>query len=285
MAMSEKSGYWVPFPGIPEGIRAKYLINGLLLRPFGLFENDLEIDFNQKLHPYLVTQILECCACDKNGEPPEKAFFWDLTIGKRIECVLAIVMSGRASKLPIHLRCLNQTCQEPMEIEFSLEEMAALQHRSDDADPFAIQIDSRNLQFRKPTGGDQLEWLEGSFPDEDAAIKRMIQTLLCNDEEAGFDHEFLIPDEWVKTIDEAMTEVDPLVNFSLTIHCPHCDEDGLYFINLEESLLHELHKAQKNLIETIHRLAARYHWSEQQILSIPPWRRFHYLALIEKEEA
>ncbi|MEA3479568.1 MAG: hypothetical protein U9R60_15400 [Bacteroidota bacterium] len=283
--MSEKSGYWVPFPGIPESTRAKYSINGLFLRPFGLFENDLEIDFNQKLHPYLVTQILECCTRGKNGETPEKAFFWDLTIGKRIECVLAIVMSGRASRLPIHLRCLNQTCQEPMEIEFSLEEMAALQYRSDDAYPFVIQIDSRNLQFRKPTGSDQLEWLKGSFPDEDAAIKRMIQTLLCNDEKAGSDHEFLIPDEWVKTIDEAMAEIDPLVNFSLTIYCPHCDEDGLYTINLEESLLHELHKAQKNLIATIHRLAAHYHWSEQQVLSIPPWRRFHYLALIEKEEA
>lgn len=283
--MSEKTCYWVPFPGIPESTKTKYSINGLLLRPFGLFENDLEIDFNQKLYPYLITQILECCTRDKNGEPSEKAFFWDLTIGKRIECVLAIVMSGRASKLPIHLRCLNQTCQEPMEIEFSLEEVAALQHRTDDADPFAIQIDSRNLQFRKPTGSDQLEWLEDSFPDEDAAIKRMIQTLLCNDEKAGSDHEFLIPDEWVKTIDEAMAEIDPLVNFSLTIHCPHCDEDGLYNINLEESLLCELHQAQKNLIETIHRLAAHYHWSEQQILSIPPWRRFHYLALIEKEEA
>ena len=271
------AGDWVPFPAIPGEIGTRYSVNDLFLRPFGLFGNDLEIDFSQKRRPCLITDILACCTRDMNREIPEKDFFWDLTIGKRIECVLAIVMSGRATGLPVHPRCLNGMCGEPMEIEFSMEEIAALQHRCDNVDPVSIRIDSRALRFRKPTGRDQLGWLETSFPDEDAAVKKLIRTL------GGMDHGASIPDQWVGPIDKAMMEMDPLVNFTLTIHCPHCDGEGLYNINLEERLLRELHKAQENLMGTVHCLAEHYHWSEGQILSIPPWRRRHYLALIEKQ--
>ncbi len=271
------------FPTVPGSIGTRYSVKELSLRPFGLFKEDLEIDFNEKRRPCLITGILACCTRDRNKGTPENDFFWDLTIGKRIECVLAIVMSGRGAGLPVHPRCLNSMCGEPMEIEFSMEEIVALQHQNDDVDPLAIRIDGRELRFRKPTGRDQLGWLETWFPDENGAVKTMIQTLWCKEEKPGLHHEVSIPDQWVRTIDQAMTKIDPLVNFTLTIHCPHCDGEGLYAINLEDHLLHELHKAQENLIGTIHCLAAHYHWSEEQILSIPPWRRLQYLSLIENQ--
>ena len=282
MTSSQDYGCWMPFPAIPERVREQHCVNNLFLRPFGQKENDLEVDFSQKLRPYLVTRILECCTYDQDRQVPERGFFEDLTVGKRIECLMTVVMTGRASGIPVHLRCSDQACREPMEIEFSMDEMTALQHQSDDTDPLAVRIDGRTFEFRKPTGGDQLDWLKGSFPNEDAAVKTMIQTLLCSDDRSS-DHEFQIPDEWVRIIDEALAETDPLVNFSLTVRCPHCSEDGLYSINLEESLIRELHMAQLNLIRTVHRLATYYHWAEEQVLSIPSWRRRHYLALIEKE--
>ncbi|MCP4117235.1 MAG: hypothetical protein GY737_17935 [Desulfobacteraceae bacterium] len=276
-------GDWTPFPAIPGEAGTGYSVTDLFIRPFGLFETDLGINFSQNRRPYLITDILACCTRDMNHGTPEDDFFWDLTIGKRVECLMAIVMSGRASRLPVHPRCLNGMCGEPMEIEFSMEEIAALQHRHDHVDPVAVRIDNREFRFRKPTGRDQLGWLDTPFPDEDAAVRTMIQTLWCRDGTADPDHEAPIPDHWVGTIDNAMMETDPLVNFTLTIHCPHCGREGPYNINLEERLLRELRKARENLIGEIHCLAAHYHWSEGQILSIPPWRRRHYLALIEKQ--
>jgi hypothetical protein len=41
----------------------------------------------------------------------------------------------------------------------------------------------------------------------------------------------------------------------------------------------ELDGAARRLLAEIHRLAARYGWSEEAILSMPPARRRHYLAL------
>lgn len=285
MLTSERADYLVPFPHIPEDIRVKYSINGLFLRPFGVFEDDLNIDFNQKARPSLVTQILQCCTSDKKGKVLEQDFFWDLTVGKRIECLVTIAMLWDLSKLSVHLRCSNEMCQQPMELEISQKEIANLQLQSDKTDSFMIQIGDKSLPIRKPTGRDQIKWLKTPFANEDAAIQWMIRSLLYENEKISPDSdiEYTISDEWVKTIDESMEEFDQLVNLNLMVYCPYCEKEGRYKINLEELSLLKLHKAQRGLLQTIHRLAFYYHWSEEDIFSIPPWRRLHYLALIERE--
>jgi hypothetical protein len=284
MLMSEKLSYLASFSRVPNNLEEKYSTNGLLLRQFGILKDDLNIDFNQNTRPYLVTQLLQCCTRDNNGETLDNRFFWDMTIGKRIECLLTIATLGSSAKLPIQLRCLHETCQEPMEIDISMEELANLQHRSDNNEPFNIQIGEKKLLIRKPTGNDQLKWLKSSFPNEGTAMNTMIRTLLCDEDKICSYQELSISDEWVKTINDAMEEFDPLINFSIAVYCPCCGKQSYHELNLEELLLQELHKAQLNLFQSIHRLAMHYHWSERQILSIPPWRRSYYLSLIEKEE-
>jgi hypothetical protein len=290
MLRLEQHGYLVPFPRVPDSIREKYFIGNLSLRPFGLFENDLEVNFHQKLRPHLVTQVLECCTRDKSGKTPDQAFFWELAVGKRIECLLTIATLRDSSDLSVRLRCLSEACGQQMGVEISIEELATLQHRADDT--FIIRVGDESLPIRKPTGVDQLEWLKGSYPDEDATAKAMIRTLVLDNEKASCgklsrttsNQEGLIPDEWVQPINSAMEEFDPLVNFSLSVYCPYCEKESQYEIDLEELSLRKLHKAQLQLLDVVHRLAVHYHWSEQQIFSIPPWRRSHYLALIEREE-
>jgi hypothetical protein len=82
-----------------------------------------------------------------------------------------------------------------------------------------------------------------------------------------------------------MTELDPVVAFRLLSRCPFCEEENHYEIDLERLALARLHEAQRRLIEVIHGLAAHYHWSEREVLLLPPWRRARYLALIEKERS
>ncbi len=282
--ISERADCWVPFPCVPDNLRAKYSINGLFLRPFGVFKRDIEIDFKQKARPYPVTEILQCCTRDKNGKTPKQNFFWDLTAGKRIECLLTIVMSGYSSKLSIHLCCLNDNCRQPMEVEISQEEIADFQLQNDKADSFMIQIGDKGHLIRKPTGRDQIEWLNTSFANEDAAMKGMLRTLLHGDDKTSSDIRYPMSDERVKTLNKSMDELDPLVNFDLRAYCPYCDKENRYEINLEELSLYKLQEAQKGLLQTIHRLALHYHWREEDVFSIPPWRRYHYLDLIEKEE-
>jgi len=275
MSALERHGSLAPFPRLPAGV------NGLSLRPFGLFRSDLEIDFDQYSRPHLVTQILQCCTTSEYGELPDPDFLWDLTSGKRIECLAMIATSKDSSGLAVHLRCANETCLQEMELEITLHELASIQHPVDGADHFSIQVGDESLPIRKPTGRDQCNWLELSFSDEDTAIRAMIQTLLV---ESSFWGRSSIPDEWVRSIDRAMEEHDPLVNFVLMIPCPHCDLENRHDIDLQELTLDVLRREQLRLLEAVHRLALHYHWGEEQMFSLPPWRFRHYLALIEEEE-
>ncbi len=280
MHMSEKQSLMAPFPQIPDGSREEYSYNDLSLRPFGLFKQDLDVDFNQNLRPYLVTHILQCCTELKNEETPDQRFFWDLKVGKRIECLLTI--AALSSDLSIILKCFNEACNEQIEVDISPGQMVSLFHEADEKDRCIVRIDDKQLVFRKPTGSDQLEWANTSFKDQNEVIKAMIRTLLL-DESASFSKNIPVFDDWIKSVEGAMEEIDPLVNFNLRVRCPYCEKESSYEINLEEIILRKLHEAQLNLLKTVHRIASYYHWTEEQIFSLPPWRRSHYLGLIEKE--
>lgn len=263
-------------------MRAKISHNELYLRPFGVFENDLEIDFEHTVQPLIITQILECCTRDKNGDTLDQTFFWVLTIGERIEYLLTIATLGCSSDLVVCLPCLNKVCKEQMEIEISLESLLDLQQKTYSKDRFMVLIGDERIQMRRPTGNDQLEWLKCSFADKDEAIKAMLKSLISKP--GSFMQEYSISDEWLKNIDSMMDEYDPLVNFNLSVCCPYCEKQDNYEINLEELSLQMLHKAQLRLLEDVHRFAIHYHWCEQQTFSVPPWRRAYYLDLIGKVE-
>ena len=281
MLRPDSRSHMAPFPRLPTNAQAA--IDGLLLRPFGLFREDLEIDFDQYSRPRLVTQILHCCTTSLNGEVPDQAFFWSLSCGKRIECLVTIATLGEPSGLTVRLRCTDETCRQEMEVEVSIHELADLQRRSDETDRFLVQIKDTKVPVRVPTGRDQQDWLEASFDDEGSALKKIIETLLL-----GQPHSFEedpVPDEWVQPINTALEEIDPLVNFVLLVGCPDCGQETLHEIDLQDVSLGMLQRDQLRLLQSVHRLALHYHWSEEQIFGLPPWRYSHYLALIEREES
>lgn len=273
------------FPAIPGSLKSKYGGDELELRLFGLGERDIEIDFEQEFRPFLVTEILQCCTARKTGECVDLDFFRELTIGKRIECLLAIATSGGASEITLQLNCLNEACGELMEIQLSQEEIKGLQPHEEDSQTCRIPVNGRDYFFRKPTGSDQMEWLKSSFPDEETAVEAMIRTLTVRDEAAGTGRETRMSQKWIEAVNEGMKAYDPLVNFDLTVFCPACNQESRCVLDLEEILVRKLYKIQLELLHTVHRLASHYHWTEPQILSLGPRRQAHYLALIDKEEA
>jgi hypothetical protein len=262
----------IPFPGAAD----------LSLRPFGLFAEDLAVDFHRWPRPRIITEILACCCRDRNGRLPDRAFFWDLTISDRIGCLVAIA-SGAGEVLAIAFRCPNEACGEQLEVEIDRETIAELEREIDRTQPVIVEVDGRKLCLRRPTGKDQMSWLDQVFPDEKAAIKAMIRSLLRNGH--GYDEgELDILDDWIETIDLAMKRFDPLVYFTATIRCPACDHEATHAIDLEQVSLQKLSRASEGLLAQVHKLASRYHWTEQEILALPPSRRAAYIRLIEERE-
>src|SRR5215216_3988980 len=104
MSISESHDRLVPFPHVPEAIKSSFSIKELTLRRFGRHESDLNIDFAHWPRPVLITRILESCTRDEGRKRVSENFFWDLTVGKRIEGLLNLIAS-ESSEIEIALVC------------------------------------------------------------------------------------------------------------------------------------------------------------------------------------
>lgn len=255
----------------------------LSLRPFGWLAEDLEIDFDQTSRPHLETQILACCISNQDETKLDQSFFWNLSIGTRTEYLLVLATLPNSSQFNVNLRCSNLECQQQMEIKLALSALIDLQPQSANKNPEII-CESGNFSLRKPTGNDQLAWLEQNFDDESSAIMAIVQTLLPEEQQSAFQQSCSQDEDWIKMLNRVMEESDPLVNFSLQVNCPYCKTNNLQDFDLGAWALQQLNKAQQQLLVTIHRLASYYHWSESEIFTIAPWRRSRYLELINREE-
>lgn len=274
----------VPFPALPETLKNQFSLSDLWLRPFGQEAEDREVNFNQPSRTYLEVQILECCTGDHQGKKPDSSFFWNLEVGKRIECLLAIATSRDRQEFFIPLRCLNSACGEGIEIDFSMEELSKLQISQNEDKLPQIKIGEQIIRLRKPTGWDQLNWLAQSFPNERAAAEVMLKTLIIPEKKGELEPTRINLEQGIAIFNQVMEEVDPLVNFQAQVQCPCCGTQDFHQIDFGAFALKRLQNSQQQLLDMVHCLASFYHWNESEIFAIPPWRRQSYLARIEREQ-
>lgn len=253
----------------------------LHIRAFGQTPEDLDLDFEATSWPHLVTAVLHCCSVGPDGTRLHPAYFWDLTVGERLAALLLVAGLSLGTDLTVLLQCHNPACGQQLEVALSVAELTGLQHKVDTPSSIKIQMGGENLWLRRPTGRDQLQWLASSFKDEKAVRNAMILTLASELPAVWADTQ--VPDEAALIISREMEFLDPLVHFSLRVCCPSCQGEHSYTVDLQELALNSLRQVQQRLLEDIHRLALHYHWSEAEIVALPPWRRAHYLARLEKD--
>ncbi len=262
------------FPSVPSALAEKYAVSASGLRPFGIDESDLAVDFTRQDTPDLVTRLLAQCA-----ETLPTDFFLDLTVGKRLEFLLRLAAGIGRTSFFFSFKC--GACAQELEFELSLEEIAEMQSEADASETVEVKFENKKYVFRKPCGRDQKDWQNSSFADESAAAQAMIRSLQKKSEREAVATRFpQITREIFALIDEAMDEADPLVNFSCRVRCAECGSANDFPIDLCEFALGELSRTQQFLLSAVHRLASRYHWSEKEIFAVPHWRRLKYLALI-----
>lgn len=261
----------IQLPGFSQSIGPDVSV-GVGLRRFGIFEGDLDIDFASANRATLANSLFEACAVDPTGILSE-GFFRELSIGKRIECLLVLAAGGRDAALGFPFKC--EGCGEEIELELTLREISEMQHEADLTETVGVDIGGRRIYFRKPTGRDQEEWSRMKFIDERDAARGMIARLA----ELPGRLEAMKPEK-LSAVEEALEEADPLVNFSCGVSCGECGDLNEHEIDLMETALGMLNRAQNQLIVSVHRLASHYHWSEQEIFAVPDWRRQRYCELI-----
>lgn len=282
MLMELEQNQWIQYNRLPDSFKKRYEIKNIFVRPFGLLKEDLEIDFYGLKRPPLTVEILQCCCRGENGKKLGWDFLLDLPVGKRIELFLVAVTNGGESELSIPLECSNKNCIEQIEMEISLQDIFHFQDQYGEDEHIKVEAGAQEFLLRRPTGKDQLEWLKRDFSDKKAMRRFMMKSLLIAKGKKSTGSEIILSEDMAALIDSAMKDFDPLIDFTVLAGCPHCETENHFSIDLEAFALRNLHQSQMSLFRDINDLANHYHWTEDEILSIPQWRRIHYLEMLEK---
>jgi hypothetical protein len=247
-------------------------------RAFGVALADLDLDLEPGCRPtpHLVTDVLAACLLSSVGDGPDRTTLWRMPVGKRIEALLRIIRLEQPSEIPVKLRCANAACAELIEVGLKIEELLESAGAEELAE-LAVEVGGHVRTIRKPTGLDQLAWLEASFEDDATAERAMAEELLITPVESE------PTDDVVAAVDDALDLHDVLGAFRLSVFCPYCDELFPHELDLAALLLGLIRHAQARLVEEIHAIARAYHWTEGEILSIPPRRRARYISLLNGE--
>ena len=275
----------VPFPALPASLTERFGIGALRLRAYGADAADLDVDFGDRDVLGLEIAILARCTRADPEAPIPPDFFPCLEMSKRTEALLMLAALSSTPLVEVQLRCAGPACREAMEVELSVDELCELQRAAEENGRPAAAIGGERIFFRRPTGLDQAAWRRRRYPDEDSAARAIAESLVVEEFRATFRRLAEGDPAWADTLDRAMHDGDPLVDFRMQVTCPACGAQAGYTVNLIETVLRRLHGVQQHLAAMVHRLALRYHWSEAEIFAVAPWRRERYLALIDREDA
>jgi hypothetical protein len=249
-----------------------------VVRSFGREKRDLDVEFERADRPGLITEILSACLLGGDGSSVEIDRVWDLTVSRRLEYLLRLATAGRPPALPVVVQCRGESCGQVLEVALALDDLVGLQRRAEARDLLEWTEGGEALRFRRPTGRDQGTWRSAVFANAAEARRDIVSTL------AGESATTAIDDS-LEALDAELAAFDPLVAFSVRIACAECGAENEFPVELEELALRELKKRQGQLLQDVHRLAARYHWSETEVFDVAPERRARYLKLIEAEAA
>ena len=136
-------------------------------------------------------------------------------------------------------------------------------------EPDWFALAGKGIQFRLPTGNDQLAASFASQPELELQKRCVIPGTL--------------PEDLLQQLQETMECMAPILSGLLQGACPDCGCSGEFYFDVQTYVLRELMDQAKFVFEDVHLLAAHYHWSERAILNLPRQRRYRYVDAITRE--
>ena len=149
------------------------------------------------------------------------------------------------------------------------------------AGALSLSVSGYEIECRPPNSLDLIA-VEGS-QDAEAARRRVIERCLlaarCVDQECPLDE---LPAEVVEAVVERMAQADPQADVQLDLACPSCAHRWLAPFDIVSFFWSELGDWALRTLRQVHLLARAYGWSQADILALSPWRRQHYIEMVNQ---
>lgn len=183
----------------------------------------------------------------------------DRLFGSRIDCTTACAACGGIMDVSFDsadVRVPEAPRPEPLEL---------------DLEGFALTVrlpDSRDLAAIENARDPEQAWR--------ALVGRCILTCRRGGEDVPVDD---LPDGVLEAVDAAAGEADPQADVVLSLACPDCAAQALVPFDIARQAWARLEHWALAMLAAVDALAARYGWSEAEILALGARRRQHYLDL------
>jgi hypothetical protein len=207
-----------------------------------------------------------------------------LSIADRERILLTVYARTFGMRVETILQC--SSCAEWLEVPLELD--ALLDQPTDsssDAD-HQLAFEMTTLHFCLPDGGSQERAAciarrdpeRGAEALRDACVKEWVDSNGIALPIAS------MPPECQAALEDALRQLDPLFETSVTLICPNCGESTTGAVDGLTLLLAELDPPGR-VFADVARLASAFHWSEAAILALPTRRRRRYVAMLATEVA
>lgn len=168
-------------------------------------------------------------------------------------------------------------CAELLDVSFDLREIRS-HPPANPVDPIAICADDYRVEARPPTLED-LRWLEHCSPIDDLRDFLLARCVVAAEHSGAQVDVADLPALVVDRVSAALSEADPQAETRLSLQCGGCGCSWNALFDIVTFLWRELETWVWRTAEDVDTLAARYGWSEADILAMSPSRRDLYLEL------
>lgn len=271
----------------PDG----YLHREIVLRPLTGREEELLASQSNLSSAKKVTVLLSQCL-QRIGSiaPVTETITRLLTVGDRHYALLQLRALTFGDKVEASIPCPWPDCGKQVDIDFLISQLPI---RSTAIQPVYTLVFSpeamvgiESVEFRLPNGADQ-EIVSPRLAHNEAEA---LTLLLCRCiHRLG---EVVTPSaELIQTlsplarleIEKHMESMMPTVELTMGANCPECGRDFTVPFDIQDFFFGELRISEDLLRREVHYLAYHYHWSEQEILSLPRDKRRAYIEILAEE--
>lgn len=243
-------------------------------RRFASLPDDLDVDCTDTDRVRLAVRVVVRCF---DGLVDEDVLRWP--VRNRIASMLRIAEATFGARLAWESPCAAAACAQSMALSVPL---APLERLGLGETQFTWLPDAGHwMSVRLPDGRDQRTL---RAVDVDADVERRFATSLIEYVNgARRPGGWQLPAAWIAPLADELARRDPLTDFRIETVCPWCGTTNELPVDLEQVVLAGLAHEQRQALRDVHELAQHYHWTEAEILAIPPARRATYLARIREE--
>jgi hypothetical protein len=199
----------------------------------------------------------------------------ELSIGSRDACLLSLRERLFGSHLVNNAIC--PKCAGRIEWEQNISDFLVDRPEHSFENQFSLETDDYRLCFRLPNSIDMAE-LESC--DAEGAIQMLLRRCVLSAEYAGAYCEIeQLPEYVIQSLSQRIEELDPQAEVLINLTCPECSHRWEVLFDIASFLWAEINDWSERMLQTVHKLAKAYGWTEQEILNLSPVRRQLYLGM------